>query len=230
MASVVIVAAGSGTRMNSSRKKQFLKISGKTILAITLARFDKNPDIDTITLVVPPDEIDFCISAIIPEAELTKPVNVVPGGKERHESVRLGLGSLPKKKGIVLIHDGVRPFVSDDIISHCISGASRFGACIPVLPVSDTVKLSEDGNFTSKTIPRSNLWLAQTPQAFDFDLIHSAHIEAAEKGFVFTDDASLMEEIGRKVKLIIGSRFNIKITAPEDLPIAEAFYSLMSLA
>lgn len=227
MASVVIVAAGSGTRMNSPRKKQFLKISGKTILSITLARFDKNSDIDTITLVVPPDEIGFCRSVIIPEAELTKPVNLVPGGRERHESVRLGLGALPQKNGIVLIHDGVRPFVSDDIISASINGALRFGACIPVLPVSDTVKLSEDGNFISKTIPRSSLWLAQTPQAFDFHLIHRAHIEAAEKGLLFTDDASLMEKIGWKVKLINGSRFNIKITAPEDLPIAEAFYSLM---
>lgn len=228
MASVVIVAAGSGLRMKSSKRKQYLSISGKSILSRTLSRFDRCSNIDTITLVVPQDDIEFCTSFIIPESECVKPLNIVPGGSERHESVRLGLEAVPSKCGVVLIHDGVRPFVSDSLISECINGAGEFGACIPVLPVSDTVKISEDGCFTTMTMPRSNLWLAQTPQAFDYDLIYNAHIEAIERGIIFTDDSSLIEESGKKVRFVPGSSFNIKITAPEDLPIAEAFFALLS--
>lgn len=226
MASVVIVAAGSGLRMKSDKRKQYLSVSGLSIISRTIKRFDSCPYIDSMVLVVPQDDIEFCSSVIINEAGPIKPVCIVPGGGERHESVRFGLAAIPEKRGVVLIHDGVRPFVSDQIIKSCIDGAIESGACIPATQVSDTVKHSDDGVFASRTVSRSSLWLAQTPQAFDFNLIFNAHLEALQKKILFTDDASLLEEIGHKVRITQGSRFNIKITTPEDLVIAEAILPL----
>lgn len=227
MASVVIVAAGSGIRMKSEKRKQYLSVSGVSIIARTIKRFDSCPYIDSIILVVPQDDMDFCSSVIVPEANCIKPVRLVSGGRERHESVRFGLEAVSEKKGIVLIHDGVRPFVSDELIKACIDGAYESGACIPAIQVSDTVKHSDDGCFALSTVSRSSLWLAQTPQAFEFNLIFNAHIEALQKKMLFTDDASLLEETGHQVKITQGSRFNIKITTPEDLVIAEAFLPLL---
>lgn len=227
MASVVIVAAGSGLRMKSEKRKQYLEIFGKSILARTLKRFDDCPAIETLTIVVPADDIEYCASFIIPEAGCIKPANIVAGGKERHESVRLGLEAVPEKKGIVLIHDGVRPFVSDEIIMSCIEGAVIYGACIPALQVSDTVKKTCDGIFSEETVDRSSLWLAQTPQAFEYSLICNAHSEALKNGTCFTDDASIIELSGRRVRLIQGSKLNIKITSPEDILLAEAVFSVM---
>jgi len=226
MVSVVIVAAGSGLRMKSEKRKQYLSISGLSIISRTIKRFDSCPHIDSMVLVVPKDDIEFCSSVIINEASPMKPLHIVPGGRERHESVRLGLAAIPEKMGVVLVHDGVRPFVSDKIIKSCIDGAMEDGACIPAIQVSDTVKHSEDGIFASRTISRSSLWLAQTPQAFDFNLIFNAHLEALQKNILFTDDASLLEETGHKVRITQGSRFNIKITTPEDLVVAEAILPL----
>lgn len=225
MVSVVIVAAGSGLRMKSSIRKQYLELDGKSIVSRTLMRFDSCPFIDSIVLVVPQDDLEHCASLVYSETKCARPLLIVPGGKERHESVRLGLEAVPHKDGIVLIHDGVRPFVTDDIIEACINGARENGACIPAVPVADTVKYSDDGCVAVRTVPRNSLWLAQTPQAFDFGLIYGAHIAAAEKGIVFTDDASLLEELGHPSSMITGSRLNIKITSPEDLIIANAILS-----
>jgi 2-C-methyl-D-erythritol 4-phosphate cytidylyltransferase len=227
MASAVIVAAGSGLRMKSDRRKQYLEISGQSIVSRTVKRFDECPAVKTVTLVVPPTDMQYCSEFIIPGAGCTKPVNIVAGGSERHESVRLGLEAVPDKKGIVLIHDGVRPFVSDEIIISCIEGAMLYGACVPAIPVSDTVKRSADGIFEDETIDRSCLWLAQTPQAFEYDLIYNAHSEALKKGLFFTDDASVLELSGRRIKMVQGSRLNIKITTPEDMLLAESVFALM---
>jgi 2-C-methyl-D-erythritol 4-phosphate cytidylyltransferase len=155
-------------------------------------------------------------------SKLQKNVNLVGGGAERQDSVFIGLKAIKSDDGIVLIHDGVRPFVRQEHIVACIKGGAAHGACILGIPAFDTVKKVNSTNEITQTLKRDALWLAQTPQAFQLKLIKKAHEAAKQEGFIGTDDASLVERLGEVVKIIPGSRRNIKITNQEDLKLAHA--------
>jgi 2-C-methyl-D-erythritol 4-phosphate cytidylyltransferase len=154
---------------------------------------------------------------------LVTPVTLCPGGRERQDSVRLGLAAVDPGHRLVAIHDGVRPLIQPIQIEACLTAAARHGAAILAVPVADTLKLADNGRGVQKTVPRKGVWLAQTPQAFEHQLIVRAHQSAHMDGVQGTDDAALVERLGRIVHLVTGSRRNIKVTTPEDLALAEAF-------
>jgi len=218
----IIVAAGQGIRMSNTVRKQYIALDGIPILSRTLGAFDRCDLIDQIIVVVPKDDIDYCRNEIIPAADMKKEVILVVGGERRQGSVYNGLKSIESDDGIVLIHDGVRPFVSPEHLFACIKGAQKHGACILGIPAFDTVKHVNAKNEIIETRKRDTLWLAQTPQAFQLELIRRAHEIAKQEGFTGTDDASLVERLGGIVKIIPGSRNNIKITNQEDLKLAQA--------
>ncbi|MDD2396687.1 MAG: 2-C-methyl-D-erythritol 4-phosphate cytidylyltransferase [Tissierellia bacterium] len=217
--SAIIVAAGKGKRMDSEIPKQYMDIAGKTILDTTLYKFEKSNDIDDIILVVNKEDMEYVKDEIAPF--YNKIAHVVTGGKTRTESVYQGLKSVRKKCNIVLIHDGVRPFVSYNLINMCVENAAIHKACVPVIDVLDTIKeVSEDG-MVVKTFDRKTLRAVQTPQAFDFNIIRECYENAMTEAAEFTDDASIVEYYGYKVKAIDGLYKNIKITTPLDLRMAE---------
>ncbi len=213
----LIVAAGQGLRMGSDRRKQYLDLAGRPILAHTVEAFCAVSEVDLILLAVPAEEIDYCRNRIIRSLAGTKQIRLVPGGERRQDSVRNGLASLGADGPIVLIHDGVRPLVRPSLIVACIEGARKWGACIPALEVTDTLKKADGTGTILHTVPRGGLYAAQTPQAFQTELILQAHRRAVQEGWQATDDASLVERMGIAVHIIPGSRSNIKITLPEDL-------------
>lgn len=221
--SVIIPAAGSGQRMGGNRPKQYLTIGDKPILVETLIVFNESPHIDEIILVSPPDDMSL-MEKMLKKYDLAKVSKIVKGGKERQDSIRNGLDSIDSiepESDIILVHDGVRPFVDDEIIKELIDAVNQYGAAIVAVPVKDTVK-KVSGASIIETMPRGNLWLAQTPQAFSTKIIIDAYANAEEKGIRGTDDASLVEAMGLGVKIVMGSYENIKITTPEDLGFAEA--------
>ena len=223
----IIVAGGSGRRMNSGLRKQYRRLAGVSILGRTLAVFDACGDINGIVLAVPFEDITYCLRSVIDPLPLKTPVRVIAGGAERQESVYNGLLAAAEEGAeLTVIHDGVRPFVSVEAISQSIQGAVKTGACILGIPSFDTVKeVDEDGRI-KQTLCRKRMWLAQTPQAFRIELILAAHEAARREGFRGTDDASLVERLGKPVMVIPGSRRNIKITTPEDLLFARALLEL----
>ena len=220
MVAAIIVAAGKGTRMKDMLRKQYLSIGGLPILTRTLLIFENCALINQIVLVIPPDHVDYCKKNIILPANLTKNVFLVPGGERRQDSVYNGLSKVDPKCTTVVIHDGVRPFVQNNQLSACIREAQKSGACLLGVPAYDTLKQADESNCIIKTLPRDNVWLAQTPQAFRYDLIKRAHEKAQTEGYMGTDDASLVERLGAEVTIIEGSRSNLKITSREDLNIA----------
>lgn len=225
MIAALIVAAGMGVRMGAAMRKQYLPLRGQPILVHTLKAFDRCPTIGRIVVVVPEDEIRFCRCEIIAPVRMRACVDVVAGGARRQDSVYNGLAVLDEE-GVVLIHDGVRPFVAQALIEACIQGAQRWHACIPVIPVNDTLKKIDPAGHVEKTIPRERLSSAQTPQGFSIALIREAHRMARRNGWQATDDASLVERTGSPVQIVPGSPTNIKITTCADLRWAEALYDL----
>jgi 2-C-methyl-D-erythritol 4-phosphate cytidylyltransferase len=224
MASAIILAAGSGQRMNSPVPKQYLNLAGVPVLSRTLLVFDNHPAVRKIFLVVAPEEIDFCRDTIISPNAWKTAIMLVPGGKHRQDSVHEGLKAACDNSGddeIVLIHDGVRPLVPPGLITACIGCAEKWGACIPGLPASDTLKRVDLQGVVSETIPRENVWMVQTPQAFSLKLIREGFERISAKGLFVTDDAAVIES-DSPVRVIPGSRFNIKITTPGDLDFGEA--------
>lgn len=221
--SAIIVAAGAGSRMAGDVRKQYLSLGGVPILARTLSVFDRCAAVHRILLVVPHEDERFCRERVLAPVAARKPTALVSGGAERMDSVYNGLlAAKCHPADIVVIHDGVRPFVTPREVSACISQAENAGACILGIPVVDTLKREGPQGFVSKTIGRENLWKAQTPQAFRYGLILEAHRAARRDHFSATDDAQLVERMGKDVKMIPGSRRNIKITTRDDLLLAEA--------
>ena len=225
MARVLIPAAGMGKRMGASINKQYLLLDGRPILQRTLELFDRHPAVDSIYPILPPDEIDFFRERILPGARLEKLGGIVPGGRERQDSVRNGLQQLQlsgiKPDSVVLVHDGVRPLFDPTLIAPLVDTAVLKGAAVVGVPVKDTIKEVED-EVVVATPERERLWQVQTPQAFRFELLFRAYQKAAQEGFCGTDDACLVERLGAPVIMIEGDYRNIKITTPEDLRIAEA--------
>jgi len=221
----IIVSAGKGVRMNRSTPKQYLLLQGRPVLCHTIIAFDSCPEVDNIILVVPENDIQFCREQLLSELNLKTPVNVLAGGKRRQDSVFNGILSIDDKSGIVVIHDSVRPLVSSDMISRCIRKARTSGACILGVPLRDTLKAVDGNSVIKKTIPRESLWLAQTPQAFHYQLIRDAHEAAAKQGIEATDDAALLEWMGLPVSILGSTADNLKITTNEDLVLANIILS-----
>lgn len=219
--SVIIAAGGNGKRMGLNVKKQFLEIDGKEILHRTIEKFNDVPEIDEIIIVAPQDDCDYCRENIVNKFRLSKVKKIVPGGGERYISVKKGLDALSGECGIVLIHDGVRPFVKRRHILYTVDAAIEKGAAILAARAKETIKLSK-GDYVENTIDRSKLWYAQTPQTFRKEIITKAYEEAEKDGFTGTDDASLVERLGQKVYICEGDYSNIKITNKEDLLLGEA--------
>ena len=220
--SAVIVAGGNGIRMQADIRKQYLILGKLPILCHTLAVFAASPLIHHIYLVVPETDFNFCEKEVIPAVGCHHPpVHLVAGGGNRQESVYHGLSAVGDADGIVVIHDGVRPFVTPQEIEDCLRGAENDGACILGIPAVDTLKKVDEESFISQTLARQHIWRAQTPQAFQYQLIKKAHDRAISKGVIGTDDASLVERMGFRVRMIPGSPCNIKITTPEDLMMAQ---------
>ncbi|AJE02018.1 2-C-methyl-D-erythritol 4-phosphate cytidylyltransferase [Geobacter pickeringii] len=220
----LIPAAGMGKRMGASINKQYLLLDGMPILAHTLSVFEKAPFVDGIFVVIPEDEIAFCREQVVEHYGFTKVRRIVAGGKERQQSVLNGLRAMEgtPDDDVVLIHDGVRPFVTADILSRAAAMAAESDGALVAVPAKDTVKMVSDGVITA-TPPRETLWLAQTPQAFRYGVIRAAHEVADAERFLGTDDAMLVERLGRQVRVVLGDYRNIKITTPEDMILAGAF-------
>ena len=222
MICAVIVAGGSGSRMRAAVRKQYLNLDGLPIVSRTLMAFDRYPVLDRIVLVVPEIDLKWCRADIVAPLSLDHDVQLVVGGRRRQESVLNGVTAVGAFDGIVMIHDGVRPFVRPALMNACLAGVDTTGACIPVIPATDTLKQVDENGVIISTLDRQQIRLAQTPQTFSIDLIRRAHQLAVQRGFTATDDASIAEFAGERVTVVPGDRDNIKITTPKDLLIARA--------
>jgi 2-C-methyl-D-erythritol 4-phosphate cytidylyltransferase len=220
---VIVVAAGEGRRM-AGTDKIFVPLAGKPLLAHTLGAFQSCPAVEDIVLVLPEDRLNDG-RQLVEDHGLSKVKDVCPGGARRQDSVEAGLERLSGYDW-VMIHDGARPCVSQSIIEDALEAARDSGAAVPAIPASDTVKVVSEDLFVKKTPPRERLWSVQTPQIFRFDIINEAYSKA--QGDV-TDDATLVENLGYRVRVFPGSRANIKVTTPDDLPVAESILKEMQL-
>ena len=220
--SAIIVAAGKGRRMESSVNKVYIDLNGKKAIVRTLEAFQENHLINEIILMVNEKDIEYCKCEVVDFSVFTKIKNIVHGGVTRQESVRNGIDEISEQSEFVLIHDGARAMISQDIIERSIEGAIRYGAVSIGMPVKDTIKVTDKNGFVINTLERSTLWAVQTPQVFKKDIILEAHKRAQELDIEATDDAMLVESLGYKLKLIEGSYENIKLTTPEDVIIARA--------
>ena len=227
-ADAIIVSAGKGHRFMQGKKKQFYLLDDKPILTHTLDKFESCPLIRSILLVVGQEDMDYCIKEIIEKYQYRKISQIVPGGKRRQESVKNGINALAKDVEIIVIHDGVRPFVTKQMIEESIRSAIRFKAVVMAMPVKETIKMVQRNGTVLKTLDRESLWQIQTPQTFQVNVIKEAYYRAIEDGFIGTDDASLVERLGVKVHILPGSYTNIKITTPEDLILANLFLQTQS--
>ncbi len=219
----LIAAAGKGKRMNARISKPFIPIFGKPILAYTIEKFEKCKLIDKIYLTVNSEEKELCNRNIIIKYNFSKVQELIDGGETRQDSIYNGLEALDKDTDIVVIHDGARPLIEETIIRDSIETAQEYGAAIAAIPIKDTIKKCGKDFFVNKTLDREEIWRAQTPQTFKYDLILPAYNQACKYKYLATDDAAIVERYENKVKLIIGSEENIKITTPFDIIVAENF-------
>ncbi|MNC25661.1 2-C-methyl-D-erythritol 4-phosphate cytidylyltransferase [compost metagenome] len=217
---VIVVAAGKGLRMGGQVPKQHLPLAGKPVLVHTLEAFERMEQVHSVVLVVSAGDEARC-SGYTAQYKLGKVHAVLTGGAERQASVYQGLLALDPEVEWVLVHDGVRPFVTAEETADCLEAARRFGAAVVAVPVKDTVKIVEPDGKISSTPDRSTVWAIQTPQAFRVRDLVAAHEVAIQEGFTGTDDAMLVERTGQPVYVVRGGYHNLKITTPEDLEWAE---------
>lgn len=215
-ATAIIVAGGVGSRMGSEIPKQFIEVLGKPIISYTINAVSLCSDIDSIIIVTLPEYIVYC-KDVVDEFGFGKVKKIVCGGATRTESVYNGLKELDDDCEIVVIHDGVRPLIDAQTISKSISAAMDFGASAVGVKMKDTIKIADASAFIEATADREKLWQIQTPQTFKRELICSLHEEASQKDVSVTDDCSLAELAGHKIKIIEGKYENIKITSPQDI-------------
>ncbi|MGH9824519.1 MAG: 2-C-methyl-D-erythritol 4-phosphate cytidylyltransferase [Blastocatellia bacterium] len=220
----IIPAAGVGARMQSDRAKQMLELGGVPLLVHTLRRFEECDAVDQIVLVLQPD-LTAEVLGLVSRYGLKKIARVVAGGAQRQDSVYRGIQVLTgTQTGVVAIHDGVRPFITAAEINAVIERAKKTGAALMALPATDTIKQVKSGR-VQRTLDRKLIYHAQTPQAFQFQILREAYEKAYADGFVATDDSQLVERLGRRVSIVEGSSLNIKITRPIDLSLAEIILS-----
>lgn len=221
----IILAGGSGKRMGTATNKQFLLLDNKPIIVRTLQIFEECRPVDGVYLVVNQKDLPIMQEEILETYKFNKVLKLVIGGRLRQDSVRNGLEAIENPCDIVIIHDGARPFVSPSFIEKGIFLMEMFDAVIPALPVKDTIKTVSKEGFVMKTLERDSLWNVQTPQTFKYDLIIKAYRDGMSKKLYGYDDATFLEHMGKKIKVIEGSPYNIKITTPEDLIIAKGMLS-----
>ncbi len=225
----IVLAAGKGTRMGGSVAKQYLELGGKPLVVHALETFEASEIIDRIILMTDESHVDYCREEIVKKYDLKKVFYVGAGGAERYLSVWKALAFLAQKTGAedgyVFIHDGARPFVTEDIIRRAYDAVLRWDACVVGMPVKDTIKLVDEQGYIKESPDRRLVWQAQTPQVFSMPLIYEGfQRQLREDCSCITDDAMVVEhQMGRKVHMVEGSYENIKITTPEDLTIAEKF-------
>lgn len=234
----IILAAGSGSRMKSTTAKQFMLLGGKPLLWYSLQAVEQSEIIDDCILVTGESDIPYVQREIIEKYDFRKVESVVAGGSERWESVGKGLAALqdkarefPNRDGYIFIHDGARPFLTEEIIRSTFDTVQKYHACVAAVPSKDTIKLADDNEFAISTPDRRRVWVVQTPQVFDTELIVKAYTSLWEKAeavgkenIAVTDDAGVVELFTDcSVKMAESSYRNIKITTPEDLKIAETF-------
>ena len=224
----IVLAAGRGSRMKSKIQKQYLLLKEKPVLYYSLKAFEES-FIDEIILVTGEEEIEYCRKEIVEKYGFTKVSHIVTGGKERYHSVFCGLQALTDCD-YVFIHDGARPFVTEQILERAYETVQKEHACVVGMPVKDTIKLADENGFAKETPRRDLLWMIQTPQVFSYALVKTAYASFLEReqellaqGIKMTDDAMVVETFtDTGIRLVEGSYENIKITTPEDLRIAEA--------
>ena len=217
----IIPSAGKGKRMAHSVSKHFIRLEDKPVLAYTLEAFEKCPDVNQVLLVVRSGEEKYCLKEVVEKYQFRKVLKVVIGGERRQDSVYNGIKELDQDTDIVVVHDGVRPFVPPALISETIKLAMYVDGVVAALPVKDTIKEVTRDGLIKGTPNRDSLWFAQTPQTFKKRVLEEAFMRAFTDNFHGTDEASLVERMGGKVKIIEGSHENIKITTKEDLFYAE---------
>lgn len=221
----LILAAGKGQRMGSDIKKQYMLIMGKPVLSYSLQAFSDSA-VDDIVIVTGADDISYVKTEIVEKYGFQKVRAVVAGGAERYDSVYAGLQAC-EGSTYVLIHDAARPLISGDVIRQAILGVKEYQAIVIGVPSKDTIKIVDEAGYAADTPPRKNLWIVQTPQAFHYEQICAAYDRMkadAHPRKQITDDAMVMEEYGNlPVRLVMGEYDNIKITTPEDIPLAETF-------
>jgi 2-C-methyl-D-erythritol 4-phosphate cytidylyltransferase/2-C-methyl-D-erythritol 2,4-cyclodiphosphate synthase len=214
----IIVAGGRGARVGAGVPKQLLEIGGRSILRRAIDAFDRHPQVDRLVVVLPPDLAEQATQVI---GATSRPCHVAVGGATRHDSVRLGLEAMPAGPNVILVHDAARPFASADLIDRVIAAAEDCGAAVPALRAGDTVKrVDREALVVRETIPRDEVWLAQTPQGFRRSVLEAAL--ARPNGGSATDDAMLVERTGLPVRVVPGEAANVKITTPDDLAAARA--------
>lgn len=232
----IVLAAGSGKRMQSAVAKQYLLLKEKPVIWYALQAFQQSEQIHQIVLVVGPNEVEICKENIVKRFGFSKVVAVIEGGAERYLSVWEALKWLEEQpntsqKEYVFIHDGARPFVNEHIISQTLEAAKEYGACVAAMPVKDTIKIADEEGFAIQTPNRKTVWAVQTPQVFERGIIIEAYSkltgeleELLRRGVEITDDAMVVETMcDKRVKLVKASYENMKITTPEDMKIAESF-------
>ncbi|MDP3730625.1 MAG: 2-C-methyl-D-erythritol 4-phosphate cytidylyltransferase [Candidatus Omnitrophota bacterium] len=215
----IVPAAGSGHRLEAQDKKPFVLLAGRPLITYALKALDSSKHIDQIYVAADPSSIAR-LKGIISKYGIKKVAGVVAGGSSRAGSVKNCFDLVDPLCDIVLIHDGARPFPGDSDIMNSVILAGKFGGCVTAIPMTDTVKLAGKGFFVKRTIDRSSLWRAQTPQAFRYGILKKALSRIKNISSV-TDDAFLLERLGKPVKILKGSSRNIKVTTKEDLKIAE---------
>ena len=217
----IIPAAGRGKRIGASVAKQFLEIQGEPLLHHTLKVFASCRLVDYVILVMPRLDVDETGDDWLHKYEIVR--EVIAGGEQRQDSVYNGFNSLEKATDIVVVHDGVRPFTTPKMIAAVVEEAKQHGSAITAIPVSDTIKQVVDG-FVKQTVPREGLWRVQTPQAFQYGVLKKAFKKAKEDSYYGTDEGALIEYLGERVKIVLGSERNIKITRKEDFDLAENIF------
>lgn len=217
---VIIPAAGQGKRMNARENKQFLKLQSVPLIVHTLQLFEKDEACEAMIVVANKDEI-MEMKQLFSKHGLSKVAAIVPGGRERQESVYAGLLEIKKAESVVLVHDGARPFVRPEEIQRLVAEVGKAQGAVLATKVTDTIKKGSREQMVTETLAREELWAVQTPQAFSYKLLKKAHDAAKKNGFTGTDDAGLVEHIGGRIRLVPGDEENIKLTTPYDIGIAE---------
>jgi len=222
----IITAGGLGKRFDGTGDtlpKQFIPLSGKPVIAYSILSFESSKLINEIVIVVPENWIEYTKTEIVDKFDIKKVSNVISGGDERQDSVRIGLMALSKTPSIVAVHDGVRPLVTVQTIDEVITQAEKTGGAIAAITATDTIKKSDPEHIIENTLRREDIWFAQTPQAFRYEILKEAFEKASEDGYLGTDEAELVERLGKEIKLVKSSKYNIKITTQEDLELGEIF-------
>lgn len=218
---VIIVAAGQGTRIGGGTPKQYLEVGGVPMLVRATRPFARHPQVAHIAVVLPRADVASPPAWLLPH--LGGMLTLVAGGAERSDSVAAGLAALPATCTVVLVHDAARPFVDTALIDRVIDAARAGHAVVPALPVTDTIKevSAADAAEVTRTVPRETLRRVQTPQGFPRELLEQAHASARRDNASGTDDAALVERMGRSVRIVPGDARNVKVTTTEDLELAE---------